>query len=242
MKRFFPFMVGAVLFLSAGALALIARSGGLPAPVAPLLASPLAEPSVRMAPQAGAEPKFNVIAMPLDAQDQFDEAGKAFDADGLAAIVGGVQQVMQWNAALQNFEIRNIDPDFGNSGPLFPLKVGGVYWVLADGSGGATVSFVGDVPPQSGQPGAVSFTLERAAACRYNHISLPLDKSAITNADQLAAAIGGVVQVMRWNASLQNYEIENIDPVFGNNGINFETRIGYPYMVCTDSTAPASWP
>jgi len=87
---------------------------------------------------AGTE-KVNVIAMPLDATQQFSDAGVNFDADGLASIIGsGVLQVLEWDASSRSYRTWLVDLQDGDN---FPLRVGGVYRLLL-GASADIVSFV----------------------------------------------------------------------------------------------------
>lgn len=241
MKRILSTALAISLLLGLGALAIIASPNGagslLPAarPAAVALAASNFQGAA--APQApDAAQNFNMIAMPLDATSQFTNAGYTFDAKGLAALAGsGVIQVLHWDAASQIYETWNTD--FGGYGTNFSLAVGGVYWLLLDVNAKSIISFVGDVP----NAGTVHFTFVNGAACQFNEFSLPLDKSQIINAQQLAAAIGsGVVQVAEWDATNQIYATWNTD--FGGYGTNFTTKIGYPYAVCLTTGAPTTWP
>lgn len=176
--------------------------------------------------------KYNVIAMPLDATQQFADAGVSFNAEGLATIVGtGVQQVLQWNPSTGTY--LSYIPGLG--GDNFNLTVGGVYWLELDSSAGNIVSFVGDVPAQ----GSVSFSLVRpASGCTFNDISLPLDQGAITTPQELADSIGNVEQVLQWNASTGTF----LQYIPGLGGDNFDVKIGYPYHVCLQPGGSTTWP
>lgn len=106
-------------------------------------------------------------------------------------------------------------------------------------------SFVGRVP----EPGELVFTLTpgTVTTCARNYLSLPLDHPEITNANQLADAIGTpsppgpptVIKALDWASTTQSYLTWNNA---NNSGNNFATTIGYPYVVCVNHTAPAHWP
>lgn len=234
MKRFLSITLAIALLLGLGSLAVLARPGGSAEPAAAVAqvessqqtASQSAAPA---APQAGT--KYNVIALPLNAVSQFP-AGK-FNAEGLATILGpGVEQLLEWSPSDGAYRV--YAPGLG--GNNFALKVGGVYWVALDSSANTAVSFVGDVPA----PGAVQFTLVRptTGACVYNHISLPLDQSGITNALELATSIGNVEQMLEWDAASGAFRV--YAPGLGGN--NFATQIGYPYLACLLPTGNTIWP
>lgn len=233
MRQIVSTVVAIALLVGLGALAVLALPGAQtalnPAPVA--MAAPLAAP---LAPTAAQN--FNMIAMPLDATNQFTNAGYTFDARGLANLAGsGVIQVAHWDATSQIYETWNTD--FGGYGTNFPLAVGEAYWLVLDTTASSIISFVGDVPAA----GSVTFNFVNAAACQFNEFSLPLDQSTITSASQLATAIGAsVVQVAQWDATSQIFLTWNTD--FGGYGTDFPTKIGYPYLVCLTTGAPSTWP
>ena len=89
--------------------------------------------------------------------------------------------------------------------------------------------------------GAVQFPLTRpdpGGSCTYNFVTLPLDRDDLVNADGLAADVGGVYVVARYNAVTQDLTWR----MPGVAGENFAVRAGYPYIICVDETAPAVWP
>jgi hypothetical protein len=236
MRRVLTTFLAVALLLGLGALAVLA----LPNASVPLAGAPAVSASApEFQPEApAATQNFNNIAMPLNSENQFTTAGLTFDADGLAAFVGaGVKQVLHWDSVTQQYQVRTIDPEFGNTGTNFALVVGGSYWVLLDSTATNIVSFVGDVPAQ----GSVKFDMATGTPCKYNQFSIPLDQASITDADALGASLGAS-QVLNWNASTQQYEIRTIDPEFGNTGTLFQVKIGYPYSACLPATSPAIWP
>ncbi len=228
MNRVLTTVLAVALLLGLGALAVLA----LPGASAPLAAAPFVSAAAPDAPMAAQN--VNAIAMPLDATNQFTAAGVNFDADGLATIVGpGVQQVLKWNATSGYQTWYPPDQDGDN----FLLTVGGSYRLVLDNTANTIVSFVGDVPAQ----GAVKFTLVRptGVGCVINDISLPLDQSAVADADDLAQAIGNVDQVLFWDKDTQGYKTWY--PA-DQDGDNFTTLIGYPYRVCLLSGGATTWP
>lgn len=179
--------------------------------------------------EAGApEGRYNTIALPLDVTAQLA------DADALAVHIGGVQQVLKWNADTQTYEFWL--PEFGFE-TNFRLQTGEAYWVQLDHTAPAVASFVGDVPPQD----SVQFNLAGTSPiCKLHDISLPLDQSAITTASQLADALGDdVEQVLKWNPATHTFV--GWLPKMGR-GTNFATRTGYPYHVCLSAGDPITWP
>ena len=182
---------------------------------------------------AGAD-KFNFISIPLDASS----AISPFKASGLAAYHGSsVRQVLSWDATNQRMlsYAPGVSPLFAD----FSLAVGGAYFLVLDSSSTSTFSIVGSVP----DPGTVSFTLAKGAstvACKFNAISIPLDSTGISTAAELASDMGGVLQVISWDAT--NQQIISYAPGSSPPFANFAVHIGYPYLVCVNSAGPSSWP
>jgi len=218
MKTWTSSLIIILVILALGALAVATLPRGMEGATA-------AAPVEVAAPNAA---KWNAIVMALDSTSTIP------DAQALASAIPGTTQILRWNASLKNFTyyIPN-----GGGGTNFSTLVGEPYFVQLNNTAGAVFSVVGDVPPQSGQPGAVQFNLVGGSPCKWNYISLPLDKSTITTAQTLADAIGNVGMLLVWDASIQNftYYIPN-----GGGGTNFATKIGYPYWVCMNTNK--SWP
>jgi hypothetical protein len=177
--------------------------------------------------------KFNMIALPLDSTGSI----VPFNASGLAAYVGpGVKQVVRWNSASQSHVgyVPGFSPPFAD----FALEIGGSYLLEVDDSVDAVVSLVGNVPPQ----GSVVFTFigGSSTSCSLNAISVPLDKTSLTRASELALDINGVNQALVWNAPLRVYNgyVPGFSPPFA----DFAVRVGYPYLVCLNDSAPNYWP
>ena len=97
MRRVLTTVLAVALLLGLGALAVLA----LPNANAPLAGAPAVSAAApEFNPDAPTAPTFNMIAMPLNAANQFTTAGVSFNAPGLASVVGpGVQQVLAWDAA-----------------------------------------------------------------------------------------------------------------------------------------------
>jgi hypothetical protein len=225
MKRLISTAAFVVVFVVLGLLAAAAAPTRGTAPAAPAAAP--------IAPRAPAGTKWNTVTMALDA------TGELARSSDLLAAVPGARQVMRWTPAAQLFEV--YEP--GNPASDFTLQVGDPLFLLLDETAGSTFTLVGDVPP----PGLVSFEMAGGSPCQWNHISLPLEMSAVTNAQQLAQAIrgteeGAVEQLLRWDASIQNFVYWIPAPVGGPPGLgtNFETDIGYDYFVCL--RADITWP
>lgn len=233
MRRVLTTVLAVALLLGLGALAVLA----LPNANASLAVAPVSAAAPEFAPDApAAGPNFNMIALPLNATSQFTSASLTYDADGLAKLVGsGVRQALSWDNANQVYKIWTID-EFGGSGTNFALTLGSAYWLLLDSTSSTIVSFVGDVPAQ----GSLHFSFITAASCQFNEFSIPLDQSGITKANQLATALSAT-QVLRWDATLQLFDIWTVDE-FGGSGTDFDVKIGYPYVACLATGAPTTWP
>lgn len=235
MRRALSALVAVALLLGLGALAVMAL------PSAPGAAAPM--PASAAAPDApAAAQNFNMIAMPLDATDQFTNLSYTFTADGLMQLAGGgtkVKQVGHWRPDLSIYDTWTWDPDEGQGvGTNFSLAVGEAYWLLLESTANTVISFVGDVPP----PGSVTFNLVRGNPCAFNQFSIPLDQAAIADADDLMTALSAQ-QVSRWVASSQLFESWTWDPDEGQGvGTNFAVQIGYPYVVCLQTGTPTVWP
>lgn len=177
--------------------------------------------------------KLNMVALPLDSTASITP----YRASGLAIYTGsGVKRVLRWNPVTQSYAsyIPSVSPP-----PLdFSLVTGGAYMLEVDTTAPSILSLVGNVPTQ----GSVVFSLTQGSpsTCALNDISLPLDSLTLTQASLLAADIGGVKRVLNWNANTQTYNsyIPGVSPP----PLNFATRVGYPYTVCLDDTAPTTWP
>jgi len=214
----------------------------MPSANAPLAAAPVVS-AAAAAPEAPAAARnFNMIAMPLDATAQFTGAGYTFTADGLMKLAGGgtkVKQVAHWRSDLKIYETWTYDPDEGQGvGTDFNLAVGQAYWLLLESTADNVISFVGDVPAE----GSISFALVRGTPCAFNQLSIPLDQTAITNANDLMSALGAK-QISHWVASGQYFESWTYDPDEGTGvGTNFAVQIGYPYVVCLLTGTPTVWP
>jgi hypothetical protein len=237
------------LLLGLGSLAVLARPNGASTPSAPEAAAQLgasqqtasqpavAAPSAPAAPAAGAQ-NYNMIAMPLDASNQFSSNSPSlpFTANGLGKLLGtGVVEVSKLRPDAQAYLTWYPEIEDGDD---FNLEVGGAYWLLLASGASSSISFVGDVPDQ----GTVQMTLVRptsGAGCLYNDISIPLDQDAITTPQQLADAIGNVAEVAQLNAANQGFLVWYPEIMDGD---NFTIRIGYPYRLCLKVGGATIWP
>ena len=253
MKRILSTILAVGLLLGLAALAVLARGGGdilTPVKAAPV-ALAAAQPQTAAAPDAPATgPNWNAIAMALDS------TATLANAQALANAIPGTQQLLMWDTTTQAFDFYvpyPVYPDPLGLGNNFNLTVGMPVMVQVDSTASTVFSLVGNVPPQTGQTGAVQFSLVGGTPCKWNFVSLPLDQGSITNAQQLADAIdvkigGGidhVQQLLVWDATstVQAFDFYVPYPIYPDPlglGNNFTTKIGYPYMVCVD--ASTTWP
>jgi len=230
MKRILYTTVFVGLALALAMAAVFALKG--PAPTQTASAAPAADSAPASALAPTATNYYNIISMPLDSQQQFTDAGYNFDSQGLANMIPGTVQILEWLNDQQKY--LTFTPGLDTP---FALEVGGIYRVLLDSSAGNVVSFVGDVPPKSTEPGHKIYNLYGGSPCQYNVISIPLDRSDITDSQLLANEITGTQQVLQWLPDQQKYLTftPGLDTPFA-------VKIGYPYRVCLDGTAPSQWP
>jgi len=184
-----------------------------------------------LVPGESGSTRYNVIALPLNVTAQLP------NAVALVNYVGSsVQQVLHWDPITQSYEYWLPQVGIGDN---FALRVGEVYWVQVDSTAPSVVSFVGGVPPQN----TVQFDLVGdEQACLFNEISLPLDQTEIVSATALVGALGGtanVEQALHWRADVHTFAFWLPEIDFG---VDFATRVGYPYHVCLTSGAPVVWP
>jgi len=233
MKRFLSTGIAIALLLGLAVLAMLARPGGAgallrPARVAAALAQRGSSLSAAL-PAAAPEASYgwSAIALPLNVSG-------VTNADQVASYIdsaGNIKQVAKWDAAAQIWTIRTVGSPLGT--PNFAVTTGMPLLVAATGAAPTTFAWVGDVPDQ----GTVHNTL---APSMWNYIMVPLDQGSISTADALAAAIGGVTKVARWDATAQIWVIRTVGSPLGTP--NFAVSIGYPYLILTGASSPAQWP
>lgn len=200
--------------------------------------------------KAAASLRWNAISIPLDI------SATATDAQSLADSIPGTQNILRWNPDAQAYNFYVPDPiiaggygdDANYPNGNFPIAVGDALFVLLDSSADSGLYFVGAVPPQTGQAGAVQFNLIGGANCVWNYISIPLDQNQITDAQSLADSISDIQNILVWNPSGQAFNFYVPDPVASGgtgdnpnytNG-NFPVKLGYPYWLCM--SAAKNWP
>jgi hypothetical protein len=177
--------------------------------------------------------KFNMIALPLDSTASI----VPFRASGLAAYIGpGINLVQRWNTPTQSFRIYN--PSTSSPSANFELFVSGSYVLEVDDTVDQIITLIGGVPPEGSI--VFNFTPGSPSNCLFNALSIPLDRTDLTRASELADDIGGVTQVLGWNPAAQSFRL--FRPGISSPSADFVVRTGYPYFVCLDGTAPVSWP
>ncbi len=176
----------------------------------------------------GGDRRYNLIGMPLVT----DAVG---NADDLADRVGsGVYNVLRYVATTQSVEFWLPGLEIGSN---FPLATGDTAYLHLDENAPPRLALTGGIPA----PGSVQHALTPAdpgASCAYNFVTLPLDRDDLTTAEALAADIGGVYMVLRYDAPTQGITFR----VIGLTGENFSVYPGRPYILCLTESAPTSWP
>jgi hypothetical protein len=239
MKRFVSTALVVVLLLGLGTLAVLARGGGDILTPAGNVA--LAQPQTAAAPDAPAVVgKYNMLGVPLVVSSITNETSlAAYIQSNTGTTVG---RILKWNPTLGGtggyYSYDPADPE----SDTFPVLVGDAFWLLSVGTGSPVLSYVGDVPAEH----SVTFNLIGSTPnCRYNMITVPLDKISITNETQLASDIGAsdVGRILYWDPTLGGsggyFSYDPTDP----ESDSFAVKIGYPYWVCmkTSKTWPL-WP
>ena len=159
---------------------------------------------------------FNEIAIPLIMNN-------VTTASELMAAIPNCNSVARWNASSQGYDqyIPPIPPT------NFAVSMGYPYYVNVTAN--TVFTLVGEYATPS-------FNLITTPTTDFNEIMLPLDRSDVTTASQLMAAVPNCNSIAKWNAQTQGYDqyIPPIPPT------NFAVRVGYPYYV--NVTANVVWP
>lgn len=227
MRQVLSTVIAIALLVGLGALAVLALPGaqvGLnPAPVA-VAAAVAVGPNAPEAPMGNG--KYNAIALPLD--NGITRASELLK-DINATTGSTATQALKWDPNV-GYTIYDPNDPFSFD---FALAVGDPVFVLLEGTGNPVYSMVGDVPAQD----SVHFSLVGGSpTCKYNFISIPLDKGTLTLASELVTDIGDVSQVLVWDPTSGFTIYDSTDPF----SQDFSVRIGYPYFVCM--TASKTWP
>jgi len=230
MKRALSFIIFTALFLIFGFMAfssLPGRSSAAQTNPDTLVENSDIQPAAPLA-QTTTGPKYNAIALPLDATVELPNAQAIADA------ISGTQVVLSWNVEYQTYDFWYPNYQYGTN---FPTTLGGGYLVQVDSSAPLAFTVVGEVPPPTGEAGAVEFSISGGTPCMYNLVTIPLDQDQLTDAQSLADDIGNIDVVLQWNVEYQTYDFWYPNYQYGT---NFDVMVGHPYMVC--STAEKIWP
>ncbi len=174
-------------------------------------------------------PRWNAIAMPLD------DTVSIPNAQAIADQISGAQQVLRWNPTRQDFDFWLPPFQFGTN---FTTNLGDSYMVLVDNTAPLVFTVIGDLPPATGNPGALQYNLVGSSPCQFNAVTIPFDLgNNIFDAQDLADSIGNVDQILNWNPVRQDFDFWLPSFQFGT---NFNVNAGNPYMVCT--TIARVWP
>ncbi|MBN1999662.1 hypothetical protein JW935_19060, partial [candidate division KSB1 bacterium] len=175
------------------------------------------------------KPVYNYLSVPLvhsvikNAKSLAQDLGNGFDA------------LYKLDPATGGYSIYYL-PSL-NFGTNFNLPTGSPVMVSAGKNAPDSWFYTGDVPAQK----SVWFTLFRSGSKNiYNEISLPLDRTDITNADQLAKDIGGVEVVLKLdpeNGGFSKFWLPAI-----HYGENFKILPGEPVLISVNESAPEVWP
>lgn len=220
-----------VVLVVLGALTLMALPRGMDASVPPsgspgAAVIPLASALSESLKSPNSDAKFNTLALALDTGIA---NASSLVADIEAKTTSSVLQVMRWDATY-GFTVYDPDDIFSDD---FGLTVGDPVFVLMQGSTTEIYGLIGEVPSEQ----SVTFDLVgNAATCKFNFISVPLDKSSLTTASALASDIGDVSQILKWDPTY-GFVLYDPDDILSD---NFVVKIGYPYFVCM--SASKTWP
>lgn len=173
--------------------------------------------------------RWSSISIPLSG------SGIPTTADAVASYVsaGNIKKVARWNASTETWSVRTVGAPFGT--PNFTVAPGDTLLIGANHLVPAFFTWVGLLP----DIGTISQPLIQNS---YNFLMIPLDQRGnfTLTADSLAADIGGVTKVARWNAGTQTWTVRTVGAPFGTP--NYTVFLGYPYLVLTSGSTPPTWP
>jgi hypothetical protein len=177
------------------------------------------------------KPRYNYISLPLDTDIS--------NAKQLAEAIGsGVKVVLQLDHKTNGFSTYYL-PELNFPTTPFAIHSGMPVLVQADLTAPESWFYCGTVPVA----GALQFSLSTAFKYTYNEIILPLDRQEITDADQLAAEIGGVDVLLKLSSDGRGFSQYWLPALkFGNPMTPFSIAPGEPVLIQVNKTAPALWP
>lgn len=146
-------------------------------------------------------------------------------ASALAAQIGDVENVYQWNANINAFKVFS-PPDIND----FSFVQGDAIFVQV-GSG---------APPSVNIAGRVDVPTVNLYANNYSFIALPLQCDELTNASAAAADISAsaVTNLLQWSRNLQFFNTFTPPDI----GADFTLKIGDPFIVQLNAGTPVIWP
>jgi len=183
---------------------------------------------------SGAPPntKYYAVAQVLD-NGVVSASALINDVTATTSIAPGL--ALKWEPFL-GYAFYNPSNPSGGGSVDYSIQAGDPVFLEAEADGGDTYTVFGNVPTQ----GSVSFALEGdPSVCKYNQISIPLDRSDLTVAAALTADIGDVDLVLEWDPIL-GYAFYNPSNPSGGGSVNFPVKPGFPYYVCM--TNSKAWP
>lgn len=145
------------------------------------------------------------------------------DAAGLAARIGSVSNVYQWDPTTQSFRVFT-PPTIDN----FTFTYGDAIFVQVGNGASASVNVAGKVD-------AIALALHPN---NYSFIALPVHCDELSNASGTAADISGVINLLQWDQAFQSF-LTFTPP---NVGDNFPLKLGDPFIVQLTAGGPSSWP
>jgi len=171
---------------------------------------------------------YNYLSLPLENET-------INSARDLAEQIGEVEALLKLEHATNGFS-RFYLPAI-SYGDNFATAHGMPVLVSLNPSAAPRWFYTGSVPPA----GSVQFVLNKdASGTRYNEIILPLDRSDITTADQLAREIGGVEAVLKIDPETNGFSVFWLPEI--QYGANFEIEPGEPVLIGVNASAPDVWP
>ncbi len=172
---------------------------------------------------------YNYLSLPL-------LNGAISKASQVAASITGVSAVFKIDSTTNRFSKIYI-PGISSSKDDFEIPVGTPALVSLKSTAPSEWFYTGMVPDSN----AVRFALRRDAVGKYNEITVPLHRSNITNALELAKSIGGVRSLFKLDPATNRFSIIYIPGITGQSG-NFSVQCGEPVLINITNSAPPMWP
>jgi hypothetical protein len=172
---------------------------------------------------------YNYLSLPL-------VNSSVSKASQVAAAITGVNAVFKLDPTTNRFSKVYI-PGISSSRDDFEVPTGMPVLVALKNSAPQEWFATGDVPVA----GTLHFTLNRDAVGKYNEITVPLDRPTITNALELANAIGGIRALFKLDPTTNRFSKVYIPGVTGQAG-NFSLQSGEPVLINATNATPPVWP